>query len=282
MNSFKVIAFQGSPGAYSDLACRLARPGWKTLACPNFFDVIQAVQENRADQAMLPCENNLVGRVSDIHNLLPSSKLFIVGEHFQRVEHCLIGIKGAKLEQIKRLHTHPVAMGQVSNLIKSMNLIPIVEFDTAGAAEIIRNINNVEDAAIASSLAAELNGLDILEKNVENESYNTTRFYIVAKERKIPDLSEPNVITTLLFKIKNIPAALYKALGGFATNSVNMSRLESYMDDGRFAATKFLVDVDGHIDEPSLKRAMNELYFYSEECLVLGVYPTSSYRYLCY
>ncbi|MDI2090270.1 prephenate dehydratase [Commensalibacter oyaizuii] len=278
MTSAKIIAFQGRPGAYSDLACRLARPGWITLPCEDFYTAIKAVQMGRANQAMLPCENNLVGRVPDIHTLLPSSGLFIVGEHFQRVEHCLLGIKGTQISDIKRIHTHPVAMGQVAGLIQSLQVEPIVEFDTAGSAEIIAKLNSKEDAAIASSLAADLNGLDVLRHNVEDESYNTTRFYIVAKDREIPPTNENHIVTTLLFKTKNIPAALYKALGGFATNNINMTRLESCMADGNFIATKFLVDVDGHIDQPALKRAINELQFYSEECIILGVYPASKYR----
>lgn len=273
----KIIAFQGRPGAYSDMACRMARPEWKTLPCENFVDTIKAVQSGKADQAMLPCENNLVGRVPDIHNLLPSSGLFIVGEHFQRIEHCLIGIKGTKISELKRLHTHPVAMGQVSVLINNLGLERIIEFDTAGAAEIIAKMNKREDAAIASALAAELNGLEILQYNVEDESYNTTRFYIVAQKKNIPS-RQNYMMTTLLFKTKNIPSALYKALGGFATNNINMTRLESYMEKGGFTATQFLVDVDGHIEDPDLKRAINELKFYSDDCVILGVYPVSKYR----
>lgn len=274
----KIIAFQGQPGAYSDLACRVARPGWTTLPCENFYSAIDAVKSGYADQAMLPCENNLVGRVPDIHNLLPSSGLFIIGEHFQRIEHCLIGVKGATISDIKRVHTHPVAMGQVSALIQTLNLEQVIEFDTAGAAEMIAALNSKEDAAIASSLAAELNNLQILRRNVEDESYNTTRFYIVAQEKIIPSVDQQNILTTLLFKTKNIPSALYKALGGFATNNINITRLESYMDNGDFVATKFLIDVDGHMEEAPLKYAINELQFYAEECIVLGVYPASTYR----
>ncbi len=273
----KIIAFQGRPGAYSDMACRSARRGWVTLPCENFIETIKAVQSGKAEQAMLPCENNLVGRVPDIHNLLPSSGLFIVGEHFQRIEHCLIGIKNAKISDIKRVHTHPVAMGQVSEIINDLSLERITEFDTAGAAEIIAKMNNREDAAIASELAAELNGLDILRYNVENENYNTTRFYIVSREKKIPTQRE-NMMTTVLFKTKNIPSALYKALGGFATNNVNMTRLESCMDKGGFVATKFLVDVEGHVHNDPLNQALNELKFYSDDYVLLGVYPASQYR----
>lgn len=271
------IAFQGRPGAYSDMACRAARKGWQTLPCENFIEAIKAVQSGKADQAMLPCENNLVGRVPDIHDLLPSSGLFIVGEHFQRVEHCLIGVKGAKISDIKRVHTHPVAMGQVSELIKENHLESVIEFDTAGAAELIAKMNNKEDAAIASSLAAKLNGLDIIQYNVEDEEYNTTRFYIVSKERTIP-VQHTKMMTTLLFKTKNIPSALYKALGGFATNNINMTRLESCMDKGGFITTKFLVDVEGHIEDSPLKQAIEELKFYSDDYVLLGVYPASNYR----
>ncbi len=277
-SSTKKVAFQGRPGAYSDLACRQVRPDWETIPCASFQETILAVQEGRADQALLPCENNLVGRVPDIHTLLPHSNLFIIGEHFQRIEHCLIGIPGANISDLKRLHTHPVAMGQVSRLINELHLQPVPEFDTAGAVEITLKLNNKEDGAIASSLAAELNGLSILRRNVEDESYNTTRFYIVSREHTIPAKGTENVMTSFLFQVKNIPAALYKVMGGFATNNINMTRLESYMADGYFLATRFLVDIEGHIEDAAVQRALAELRFFSEDYIILGCYPASKFR----
>ncbi|NHN88021.1 prephenate dehydratase [Acetobacter conturbans] len=271
------IAFQGRPGAYSDLACRTAYPGWATVPCETFADAIAAVHDGRADLAMLACENNLAGRVPDIHALLPDAGLHIIGEHFQRVEHCLMGIPGATLEQARKVHTHPVALGQVRDLLRELHLTPVAQFDTAGAAEMVAKWGRVEDVAIASELAAELNGLTILRRNVEDAAHNTTRFYIAAREPLLlPD--DGPVMTTLLFSVRNEPGALYKVLGGFATNGVNMTRLESYMLDGSFAATQFLLDVEGRPDRPSLRQALAELEFFSARFTILGVYPQSPFR----
>ncbi len=274
----KIIAFQGRPGAYSDLACRQARPGWTTLPCETFADAIQAVHDGRAQQAMLACENSLAGRVPDIHALLPDAALHIVGEHFQRVEHCLMGVPGARIEDVRSIHTHPVAMGQVRKLIAELAARPVIEFDTAGAAELVASWGRKEDAAIASELAAELNGLTILRRNVEDEAHNTTRFYITSREALQPADSEADVMTTVLFRVRNVPGALYKVLGGFATNGINMTRLESYMLEGSFAATRFLLDVEGRPEDPGLKRALDELRFFSGESRILGVYPASPFR----
>lgn len=273
----RVIAFQGRPGAYSDLACRQACPGWVTLPCPTFADAIAAVHEGRAGLAMLACENSLAGRVPDIHALLPESGLYIVGEHFQRVEHCLLGVPGATVEQARRVHTHPVALGQIRKLIREHHLVPVAEFDTAGAAELIAEWGNPEDVAVASELAAELNGLTVLSRNVEDATHNTTRFYIAAKEPLAVSESGP-LMTTVLFRVRNVPGALYKVLGGFATNGVNMTRLESYMAGGTFTATQFLLDVEGCPEEGGLKRALDELQFFAEQFRVLGVYPQSPFR----
>jgi prephenate dehydratase len=274
----RTIAFQGLPGAYSDLACRAARPGWTTLPCPSFEAAMQAVREGRADLAMLPCENSLAGRVPDIHRLLPDSGLFVVGEHFQRVEHCLLAPKGASLATLRRAHSHPMALGQVLNLLRQRDLEPVIEADTAGAAQIVAERNSPEDAAIASELAAEIYGLEILARNVEDSHDNTTRFYIMARERRDPPPDAPNTVTTFVFRVRSIPAALYKALGGFATNGVNMTKLESYMVGGRFAAAQFLCDVDGHPESPPLRRAFEELAFFSKEFRILGAYPAHPYR----
>ncbi|MBX9752261.1 MAG: prephenate dehydratase [Roseococcus sp.] len=273
------IAFQGVPGAYSDLACRHAYPGWTTLPCPSFEAAMAAVRDGRAALAMLPCENSLAGRVPDIHRLLPESGLSVIGEHFERVEHCLLARPGAKLEGIRRAHSHPMALGQVLKVIKELDLTPVIQADTAGAAEIIAREGTMEDAAVASALAAEVYGLEILRRNVEDALHNTTRFYVMSRERKLPPPQDiPHPVTTFVFRVRNMPAALYKALGGFATNGVNMTKLESYMLDGAFTATQFLCDVDGHPDEPNLFRALEELRYFSRELRVLGTYPASPFR----
>ena len=272
------IAFQGVLGAYSDLACRAAYPGMTTLPCESFETAIDSVKEGRADLAMLPCENSLAGRVPDIHHLLPQSGLFVIGEHFQRVEHCLLAVKGATLADLKRAHSHTVALGQVRRILRDLGLTPVVQADTAGAAEMIARMNSKEDAAIASSLAAEIYGLEILKANVEDAAHNTTRFYVMAPKAAPPDPNTQGLMTTFVFRVRNVPAALYKALGGFATNSVNMTKLESYMMDGEFAATQFMCDVDGHPEHPGLRRALEELQFFSSEVRVLGVYKAAPFR----
>ncbi|MCA3280743.1 MAG: prephenate dehydratase [Roseomonas sp.] len=272
------IAFQGVLGAYSDLACRAAYPGFETLPCPSFEAAMAALRDGQCDLAMLPCENSLAGRVPDIHRMLPDSGLFVVGEHFQRVEHCLLAPKGASLASLKRAHSHPVALGQVLRLLKDMKLTPVIEADTAGAAALIAERGGVEDAAIASELAAEIYGLEVLKRNVEDEAHNTTRFYVMSRDRADAPVEAPNVVTTFVFQVRSIPAALYKALGGFATNGINMTKLESYMVGGRFAATQFLCDVDGHPDQPGLRRAFEELAFFSSSMKILGAYRAHPYR----
>ncbi len=272
------IAFQGVPGAYSDLACRAAFPAMTTLPCESFETAMDAVREGHVTFAMLPCENSLAGRVPDIHHLLPESGLFVVGEHFQRVEHCLLGVKGSTIDDLKRAHSHTVALGQVRRILRDLGLTPVIEADTAGAAELVAKWGNKEEAAIASSLAAEIYGLDILRANVEDAAHNTTRFYVMAKRPITPDASTPDLMTTFVFRVRNVPAALYKALGGFATNGVNMTKLESYMMGGEFTATQFLCDVDGHPEQPGLRRALEELSFFSSEVRILGVYPAAAFR----
>jgi prephenate dehydratase len=278
MPDTETIAFQGMPGAYSDLACRHAYPGWKTLPCASFEAAMAAVREGRATLGMLPCENSLAGRVPDIHRLLPDSGLHVVGEHFERVEHCLLASKGASIATLKRAHSHPVALGQVLKLLKEFDLQAVIEADTAGAAKLIAERGGTEDAAIASELAAEIYGLDILRRNVEDESHNTTRFYVMTTAPLAGPFGEGDWVTSFVFRVKNIPAALYKALGGFATNGVNMTKLESYMVNGEFTATQFLADVDGHPEQPALARALEELRFFSSELRVLGTYRAHPYR----
>jgi prephenate dehydratase len=272
------IAFQGRPGAYSDMACRAAFPKRPTLPCDSFEETIQAVHTGAAEFGMLPCENSLVGRVPDIHALLPGSGLAIIGEHFQRIEHCLLGIPGAALADIRRVHSHSVALGQVRGVLKELGVQPVVEADTAGAAQLVAEWGKKEDAAIASALAAESYGLQILRQNVEDAAHNTTRFYITAKQVASQQPDTPGLITTFIFAVRNVPAALYKALGGFATNGVNMTKLESYMVGGAFTATEFLCDVEGHPEQPALRGALEELGFFSREIRILGVYPKSAFR----
>ena len=269
------IAFQGIAGAYSDLACRTAYPGLPTLACASFEAAIEAVRDGSAELAMLPCENTLAGRVPDIHHLLPDSGLFVIGEHFQRIEHCLLAPQGATLAGIRRIHSHAVALGQVRAIVRELGAAPVIEADTAGAAQIVAERGDKADAAIASALAAEIYGLDVLRRNVEDAAHNTTRFYVMARAARTPAPDNPNLMTTFVFRVRNVPAALFKALGGFATNGVNMTKLESYMIGGAFTATQFLCDVEGHPEHANVRLAFEELRFFSNEMRVLGVYEAS-------
>ena len=273
-----MIAFQGRAGAYSDLACRTAFPGRATLPCDTFEAAIDAVRSGPAELAMLPCENSLAGRVPDIHHLLPESGLAVVGEHFERVEHCLLAPPGATIATLRRVHSHAVALGQVRVLLRELGLQAVVEADTAGSAQLVAEWKNREDAAIASALAAEIYGLQILRENVEDAAHNTTRFYVMARAPQWPAADAPHSMTTFVFRVRNVPAALYKALGGFATNAVNMTKLESYMVGGEFTATQFLCDVEGHPEHPPLARALDELRFFSRELKILGVYPAAAFR----
>jgi prephenate dehydratase len=270
------IAFQGRPGAYSDLACRTAYPGRPTLPCESFERAIDAVHAGEAELAMLPCENSLAGRVPDIHSLLPQSGLFIIGEHFQRVEHCLLGPPGATIEGVRRVHSHSVALGQVRRILRELAVTPVVEADTAGSAQLVAEWRNPQDAAIASALAADIYGLQVLRANVEDAPHNTTRFYVTASRPLVHPPEAVGLKTTFVFAVRNVPAALYKALGGFATNGVNMTKLESYMVDGAFTATEFLCDVEGHPEQAGLRLALEELAFFSREIRILGVYPRGS------
>jgi len=273
-----VIAFQGQHGAYSDLACRNAYPNWQTLPCATFGAAMEAVHSGAAQLAMIACENSLVGRVPDVHVLMPDSGLSVVGEHFQRVEHCLLGAPGAALADVRRVHSHAVALGQVRRVIKELALQPVVQSDTSGAAELVAAWGRPEDAAIASSLAGELFGLTVLRANVEDAAHNTTRFYVMARQPLALQPTTSGLMTTFVFRVRNVPAALFKALGGFATNGVNMTKLESYMVGGQFTATQFLCEVDGHPEQPALRRALEELSFFSRETRILGVYPMAPFR----
>ena len=272
------VAFQGIAGAYSDLACRSALPEEAPLPCATFQVAIDAVRSGAARFAMLPCENSLAGRVPDIHALLPESGLHVVGEHFQRVEHCLLGPPGARIEDVRRIHSHSVALGQVRRLIRRLDALPVVESDTAVAAQVVAALDDPADAAVASSLAAQLYGLAVLAPNVEDAPHNTTRFYVTAGDAAVPPPGAPDTMMTFVFHTRNVPAALYKCLGGFATNDVNMTKLESYMLAGEFTVSQFLCDVEGHPDDANVVRAMEELAFFSKAVRVLGAYPAAAFR----
>ncbi|WP_374652374.1 prephenate dehydratase [Dongia sp.] len=272
------IAFQGLPGAYSNLACRAAFPDMTVLPCPSFEDMFAAVHEGRARLAMVPIENSVAGRVADIHHLLPDSGLHIVAEHFQRVNHQLLGIKGARLADIKTASSHIQALSQCRNNLRALGIKPVVHADTAGAAADLAQRGDAHTAAIASSLAAEIYDLDILKPDMEDAAHNTTRFVVMAQEPIDPDPAKGPIITSFVFRVRSVPAALYKALGGFATNGINITKLESYMLDGHFSSTQFYADIDGHPDQRAVRLALEELSFFSREVRILGVYPASGFR----
>lgn len=273
-----LVAFQGEAGANSDLAARAVFPGVPTLPCRAFEDAFAAVEEGKAERAMIPIENSVAGRVADVHHLLPRSKLFVVGEHFQRVRHQLLGPKGATLAGVKRVHSHIQALQQCRGFLRAHGMEPVVHADTAGAAAEIARTNNPAEAAIASSLAGEIYGLDTLAADIEDADHNTTRFLVLSPTPDMPDLNGDKCITSLVFRVRNVPAALYKVLGGFATNGVNLTKLESYMVDGRFVAAQFYADAEGHPDEKAMRLALEEMKFFTREMRVLGTYPASPFR----
>jgi prephenate dehydratase len=272
------IVFQGEPGANSHLAISQAYKGADGIACPTFEDAFTAISDGSADLAMIPIENSVAGRVADIHHLMPSSGLHIVAEHFMPVRHQLMAPKGATLKDIKTVESHVHALGQCRKIIRKLGIKPIVAADTAGSAREIAESGDRTRAAIATRLAAEIYGLQILAEDVEDEAHNTTRFIVLSREKKWAQRGKGKVITTFLFRVRNVPAALYKALGGFATNGINMTKLESYMIEGNFFATQFYVDVEGHPDDRGLAFALEELAFFSKELKVLGVYPAHEFR----
>jgi prephenate dehydratase len=272
------IVFQGEPGANSHLACREAYPDYAPVACPTFEDAFAAVSSGEAALGMIPIENSIAGRVADIHHLMPHSGLHIVGEWFLPVRHQLLGLKGAKLDDIKTVESHVHALGQCRNIIRKLKVKAVVAADTAGSAREVAQAGDRSRAAIATKLAAEIYGLDILAENIEDEEHNTTRFIVLAREAQHAPSDNGPVVTTFIFRVRNIPAALYKALGGFATNGVNMTKLESYMIEGNFFATMFYADIEGHPDDHNVALALKELEFFSKEMKILGVYPAHPYR----
>ena len=278
MTAKKIISYQGEPGANSHIACEEVHPGWEPLPSPTFEDAFAAVTDGAASLAMIPIENSVAGRVADIHHLLPRSGLHIVGEHFLPIRFQLCAPKGASLKSVKDVYSHVHALGQCRKIIRKLGLRAHVAADTAGSAREVAEWNDKAKASLATRLAAEIYGLDILMNDVEDEKHNTTRFIILSKRDERAARGNGPTVTSFIFRVRNLPAALYKALGGFATNGVNMTKLESYMVEGQFFATMFYAEVDGHPDDLPLKRALEELEFFSREFRILGVYPAHPFR----
>jgi prephenate dehydratase len=273
------IAFQGELGANSHIACRETYPGLEPLPCATFEDVFQAAASGEASLAMIPVENSIAGRVADIHHLLPTSPLQIIAEHFMPIRFQLMGLKGAKLENIKAAHSHIMGLGQCRNFLRARSIKAKTAADTAGAAREVAEMGDPTQAAIAPRLAAEVYGLEILAENIEDAAHNTTRFVIMSRDVAAPERTGDVVwVTAFVFRVRNVPAALYKTMGGFATNSVNITKLESYQLGGSFNATQFYAEIEGHPDDPAVQRALEELGFFSTQVRHLGVFPAHPYR----
>ncbi|MEH6625368.1 MAG: prephenate dehydratase [Motiliproteus sp.] len=274
-----IIAFQGHEGAYSHLSCVKVFPDMQPLACNSFVYAMHAVEQGEAKLAMIPLENSTAGRVEEIYRQMPKTRLHIIGEHFEPVNHCLLGVHGSTIKKLKTIGSHPQALAQCHDTVKSLNLIPVAKLDTAGAAFEVSNLNDPSHCAIASSLAAELYGLDILKENIQDIDGNTTRFLILSKTSSMPEYRpSQRFITSMMFRVRNIPAGLYKALGGFATNNVNLLKLESYMAGGTLKRCQFHLDAVGHPDQRSLQLALQELDFFAEKVRILGTYEAHSFR----
>ena len=272
------IAFQGEPGAYSHQACHDTHPDLEAVPCRTFEDAIDLARSGGADMAMLPVENSTYGRVADIHRLLPDSGLHIIGEAFVRVHINLLATRGTRLDQVKRAMSHTVLLGQCREFLRAHEIDTVVGADTAGSAQIVAQRNDPTLAALASELAGEIYGLDVLARHIEDQSNNTTRFFLMSPEPDTRRRGEAGMMTSFVFRVRNIPAALYKAMGGFATNGVNMTKLESYMVDGSFTATQFFADIEGHPDDPNVARALEELRYFTSYLAILGVYPADPKR----
>ncbi|MGJ4926842.1 prephenate dehydratase [Bradyrhizobium sp. HKCCYLS2038] len=278
MSKILKIAFQGEPGANSHIAISEAYPAAEAMPCPTFEDALAAISSGEADLGMIPIENSVAGRVADIHHLLPGSGLYIIGEWFLPIRHQLMALKGTKIADIKTVESHVHALGQCRRIIRQLGVRPIVAGDTAGSARDVSQRGDTSVAAIASRLAAEIYGLEILAEDIEDEAHNTTRFVVLAREAQWAEQNSGPLVTSFVFRVRNLPAALYKAMGGFATNGVNMTKLESYMVDGNFFATQFYADVDGHPEDKGLAFALEELKFFSRELRIVGVYPAHPFR----
>ena len=272
------VAFQGEMGAYSHLASKKVFPNSHVKACTTFEEVFELANKDPEYKIMIPIENTLAGRVADIHYLIPKHKLQIHAEHFQKIVHNLLGIKGAKIKDIKTVRSHAQAIGQCQKIILNNNLTPIISADTAGSAKFISEKKDKSESAIASDLAAKIYNLEILKSNIEDEIENVTRFLIMSKNTTHPEFKEKKYITSCIFKLKSIPAALYKALGGFATNGVNLCKLESFAVKNTFDQVNFYIDIEGHIEDPSLQKALEELDFHTQKLDILGVYEAHPYR----
>ena len=273
-----VIVFQGEMGAYSHLACQEFYPSMEPKPCASFADAFKAVQSGQAKLAMIPVENTVAGRVSDIYHLLPEGGLHIIGEHYLPIHHQLLTVKGAKIEDIKTARSHPMALGQVRKRLADMGISPIVDTDTAGAAKAVSQLGDKSVAAVASIAAGQIYDLDVLASDIEDASHNTTRFLILSATPLDIAPNDKPVVTSFVFKVRSVPSALYKALGGFATNGVNMTKLESYMVGGSFSAAQFYADVEGHPEEEPMKHALEELSFFTENVTMLGTYPADALR----
>ena len=276
--SINKIAFQGHAGAYSDQACKKVYPGIETLPCSSFEDAFLAVSNEEAEIAMIPVDNTIAGRVADVHHLLPNSKLYIIGEHFESIKHALLGVKGTKVEDIKNVHSHVHALPQCRKLIKKHSLKQFVEADTAGAAAEVARLNDPAHAAIASDLAAEIYDLEVLIDNVQDSEHNTTRFLVLSKEYQVPpNTPSETTLTSFVFRVRNIPAALYKALGGFATNGLSLAKLESYVDK-KMQVAQFYCEVEGHPESRELQLALEELGFFADHFDLLGSFNAHPFR----
>lgn len=276
----KKISYQGEAGSNSNMACTQQFPDMEAIPCASFEDAFAMVENGDADLAMIPIENSIAGRVADIHVLLPESGLQIVGEHYLRIRFDLLGLPGSSIEEATEVHSHIHALGQCRKIIREHKLTPVIAGDTAGSAREVRDWNDPTKLSLAPPLAAELYGLEVLASSVEDDETNTTRFVVLARKQELPARSKlpKSVITTLVFQARNVPSALYKALGGFATNGVNLTRMESYMLDSSFAATIFMVDIEGHPEDLPVRLALEELDFFTWEIKILGTYPASEHR----
>lgn len=272
------IAYQGEPGANSHIACQDVYPALEPVACSTFEDVIAMVEDGHADLAMIPIENTIAGRVGDIHHLLPSTRLHIIAEHLMPIRFQLMAPKGASLEDIKQAHSHVMALGQCRIFLRNHAIQAVTAADTAGAARLVSELADPTVAAIAPALAAYVYGLDILAENIEDAQHNTTRFAIMAREPIDIDPGQGKVMMAFLFQVRNIPSSLYKALGGFATNGVNITKLESYQIEGSFSASQFYAEIEGHPEDRAVQLALEELGFFSASLKILGVYPASPAR----
>lgn len=279
-NKTNRISFQGEFGANSDMACRDMFPTMEPLPCQTFEDAFTALESGEADLAMIPIENTIAGRVADIHHLLPDSRLHIVGEYFMPIRFQLMVLPGVAKDEIRTVHSHIHALGQCRRIVRMNGWKPVIAGDTAGAAKLVAETGDRSMAALAPRLAADLYGLEIIAENVEDSESNVTRFVILAREEDVPARKTPDdvIVTTFVFNVRNIPAALYKGLGGFATNGINMTKLESYQIGGKFFATQFYADIEGHPDDANVRRALEELRFFSEKVRVLGSYRAHPMR----